>query len=107
MFDLALVVVATKAVTLTFGSILTWLSYRAFRRTGAPALRALGVGIGLVTTGAILGGLAHQIAGFSLEIAVAVQSVFSACGFAFLTYSLYAEGATDAASRSHGDSVES
>jgi len=56
-FDLGLFVVTMKAVTLAFGTILTWLSYRAFRRTGAPALRALTVGIGLLTAGAVLGGL--------------------------------------------------
>jgi hypothetical protein len=60
-FDLGLFVVTMKAVTLAFGTILTWLSYRAFRRTGAPALRALTVGIGLLTAGAVLGGLADKL----------------------------------------------
>lgn len=93
MFDLALVIVTAKAVTLTFGTILTWLSVRAYRRTGAPALRALAVGIGLVTIGAFLGGIVHQVADLPLLLAIAVQSGFTAAGFAVLTYSLYAEGA--------------
>jgi len=94
VLGLTLVVVVTKAVTLTFGTILTWLSVRAFRRTGAPALRALAVGIGLVTAGAFLGGAVHQVAGLELLVGIAVQGVFTAAGFTVLTYSLYAEGAT-------------
>ncbi|MEF8851790.1 MAG: hypothetical protein V5A44_00965 [Haloarculaceae archaeon] len=93
--DLTLVVVTTKALTLTFGGILTWLSYRAFIRTGAPALRALAVGIGLVTIGALVGGVVHQVLGLSVLAGVAVQGAFSAAGFAVLTYSLYADGPTD------------
>lgn len=90
-FDLAFVVVAMKAVTLTLGTILAWLSYRAFRRTGATALRALAVGIGLLTAGAVVGGLVHQLLGLSLLAGVGVQSAFTAGGFAVLTYSLYVD----------------
>jgi len=100
VLDLTLVVVATKAVTLTFGGILTWLSCRAFLRTGAPAMRALTAGIGLVTIGALVGGVVHQVLGLSVLAGVAVQGAFSAAGFAVLTYSLYAEGATDSVSPS-------
>jgi len=106
VIDLVLLVVTTKAVTLTFGAMLTWLSYRAFTRTGAPALRALTVGIGLVTIGALLGGVVHQVVGLSVLTGVAVQSGFSAAGFAVLTYSLYAEGSMRSPSpRSQGRNV--
>jgi len=101
MIDLLLVVVVTKVVTFTFGGILTWLSYRAFLRTSAPAMRALTVGIGLVTVGALLGGVVHQVLGLSVVAGVTVQSVFSAAGFAVLTYSLYAEGAKPSVSSDH------
>ena len=80
---------ATKTVTLFFGGTITFLSYRAYRRTGSPALRALTVGIGLVTSGVILGGILHQLVGLPLELSVSIQSVFTAAGFAVLTYSLY------------------
>jgi threonine/homoserine/homoserine lactone efflux protein len=91
MSERALLLVVAKAATLTFGTLLTYFSYRAYRRTNSGALRALTVGIGLVTTGAILGGGLHQLAGFPLRTSVTVQSVFTAAGFAFLTYSLYTE----------------
>ncbi|WP_136715595.1 DUF7521 family protein [Halorientalis salina] len=84
---------ATKTVTLFFGGTITFLSYRAYRRTGSPALRALTLGIGMVTGGVILGGLLHQAVGLPLELSVSIQSVFTAAGFAVLTYSLYTKQA--------------
>ena len=80
---------ATKSATLLFGGTITYLSYRAFRRTGSPALRALTIGIGLVISGVILGGILHQLVELPLELSVSIQSVFTAAGFAVLTYSLY------------------
>jgi hypothetical protein len=85
------VFVAAKTATLAFGSALTYLSYRAFRRTNLHALRALAVGIGLLTLGALLGGLLHQLGGISLRASVGVQSVFTAVGFAVMTYSLFVD----------------
>jgi len=105
IFDTTLVLALTKAATLVFGTLLTSLSWRAYRRTGAPALRALAAGIGLVTVGAIVGGALHQFVAIRLIVAVSVQSVFTATGFAVLTYSLYAEGVTDSGSRTQADTV--
>lgn len=91
MIESTALLVATKTATLVFGGLLTYLSFRASRRTGSPALRALAVGIGLVTAGAILGGGLHQLLGVALEWSVVVQSVFTAAGFGLLTYSLYTD----------------
>jgi hypothetical protein len=89
--QITVVLVAAKTATLAFGSALTYLSYSAFRRTNSPALRALATGIGLLTLGALLGGLLHQFAGISLRASVGVQSVFTAAGFAVMTYSLFVD----------------
>jgi len=85
-----IVLALTKGATLLFGAVLTGLSWRAYRRTADPALRALAFGIGLVTVGAILGGVLHRVFALRLVVAVSVQSVFTATGFAVLTHSLYA-----------------
>jgi len=98
MLETTLVLALTKAATLSFGALLAGLSWRAYRRTTDPALRALAVGIGLVTLGAVLGGVLHRVAGVRLAVAVSVQSVFTAAGFALLTYSLYAGNSGDAES---------
>ena len=86
-----LVLAMTKTLTLVFGGVLTYLSYKAFRRTDSCALRALTVGIALLTGGALLGGVLHQIGGLTLEYSVSVQSVFTALGFGVMTYSLFAD----------------
>lgn len=83
--------VAAQTATLLFGGAITVLAYRAFRRTGSPALRALTVGIGTLTVGALLGGTLHQFAGLDLRTSVTVQSVATAVGFGVLTYSLYTD----------------
>jgi hypothetical protein len=85
------VLIAAKTATFGFGSVLTYLSYRAFRRTNSRALRALGVGIGLLTVGALVGGVLHRLVGVSLEVSVSVQSVFTAVGLGIMTYSLFTD----------------
>jgi O-antigen/teichoic acid export membrane protein len=95
VFETTLVLALTKAATLSFGALLAGLSWRAYRRTTDPALRALAVGIGLVTVGAVLGGVLHRVVDVRLAVAVSVQSVFTAAGFAVLTYSLYAGPGND------------
>ncbi|RXK49359.1 DUF7521 family protein [Halorientalis pallida] len=102
MYESMPLLTAAKVVTLLFGGTLTLLSGRAYRRTGSPALRALAVGIGLVTAGAILGGALHQVVGLPLEASATVQSVFTAIGFGVLTYSLYTESPTPARERRSG-----
>lgn len=81
-----------QSITMVTGGFVTLLAVRAYRRTGAPALRALAVGLGFVTAGALLAGVVHQFLGTDVATAIAVQSTTMATGFAFLAYSLYAEG---------------
>lgn len=81
--------VAAKTVTLLCGAVLTYLTFRAYRRTASPAMRALWVGISFVTAGAVFAGSLHQLLEFPFATSVAVESVFTATGFAILTYSLY------------------
>ncbi|AQL43894.1 hypothetical protein BV210_14795 [Halorientalis sp. IM1011] len=102
MYASTTLLAAAKAVTLLFGGILTLLSARAYRRTGSPALRALAVGIGLVTVGAILGGVLHRILGLTLQTSATLQSVFTAFGFGVLLYSLYTESPTPSRERRSG-----
>lgn len=87
----AVLLVGTKTITLVCGAILTTLTYRAYRRTGARAMRALCLGIGLVTAGAILGGSLHQLVGLPVTQSVTVEELFTATGFFVLTYSLYVD----------------
>lgn len=89
MFDAQAFVVFAKTVTLVFGGIITFYTFRAFRRTGSPALRSLTVGLGLLTLGALLSGGTHTLVGGSPTLGIGVNSLLMAAGFASMTYSLY------------------
>jgi hypothetical protein len=84
-------IVVVKTVILLLGGGITFIAYRAYRRTGAPSLRALGIGFGVITFGALLAGIANQLLSVSLEMGVLLNSVLVAIGFAIIMYSLYLE----------------
>jgi len=91
MSHLDIAVVAVKTGTLLLGSLITFLSLKAYNRTGSPALRALGIGFGLITVGALLAGVGHQFTSLSLAQSVVIESTLTFLGFAVIVYSLYAE----------------
>lgn len=82
------IIAVTNAITFVLGGMIAALAWRAYRRTTSRALRAMAIGIGLVTTGMATGGLLHQFTGTDLLTAVAIQNSFVALGFAVLAYSL-------------------
>ena len=85
-----LIIVATTAI-LVLGGSLTYYALRAYGRTGNPSLRALGIGFGVVTVGALIGGVSHQIIGSSLAVGIAIDSLLTAVGFGVIVYSLSME----------------
>lgn len=91
MTHVSSLIVVLKTITLVLGLTITYLAYKAFRRTGSPALRSLTVGFGLVTLGAILAGAVDQIVGLETTIALVIESVLTAAGFGVIVYSLYVE----------------
>lgn len=85
-------VVVLKTLSLVMGGLVTYYAYRAYRRTEAPALRALAIGFGLVTLGALLAGALDQVVRVEDRTwALLVESALTALGFAVILYSLYAE----------------
>ncbi len=84
-------IIALKTLTLLLGALITYLSYKAYRRTGAPALRALALGFGFVTFGTLLAGVLDQVFSFQIQVGLLVESALVAVGFAVIVYSLYTE----------------
>lgn len=82
---------ALKTITLLIGATITFFSYRAYRRTGVPALRALTIGFGIVTLGSLLAGVVDQFVSLGRDSAIVVESALTAMGFAVILYSLYVE----------------
>lgn len=97
MEHVELLIIVTNTVTLVFGTTITLLAYRACRRTGQGPLRTLAVGLGLVTLGALLGGITHQLADLPITLGIAVHSTFTAVGFTALAYSLLPNSAPSSA----------
>lgn len=85
-------VTALKTVGLVLGGLITYYSFKAYRRTDSPALRALAVGFGVVTLGALLAGVVDQLLpGVDPNVALAVESLFTTAGFGVILYSLYVD----------------
>jgi hypothetical protein len=80
-----------KSVILLLGGGITYIAFKAYRRTGASSLRILGIGFGIITLGAFFTGLANQFFSVSLEVGVLVNSIFVALGLAVIMYSLYTQ----------------
>lgn len=84
-------IVALKTITLVLGGLITYLAYKAYRRTGAASLRALAVGFGIVTLGTLFAGVIDQLVPGGFRIGLLLESALIAVGFAVIVYSLYAE----------------
>ena len=89
MSQTMLAILVIKTVILALGGGITFIAYKAHRRTGEPSLRALAIGFGIITFGALLAGIAHQLLGVALETGVLINSVLVAIGLAIIMYSLY------------------
>lgn len=84
-------ITAAKTATLLLGGLITYLTAKAYRRTGAPSLRALAIGFGIVTLGGVIAGVGDLTGTLDLRTNVLIQSVVTAIGFGVITYSLYQE----------------
>lgn len=86
-------IVVTKTLTLALGGLITYYSYKAYRRTAARELGALSLGFAVVTVGAFLGGLLHLVVSqfFAIDLAVPIfiESLLTTVGLAVILYSLY------------------
>lgn len=84
-------VVALKTLTLALGGSITFYAYRASRRNGSSALRALAVGFGAITLGALVAGIVDQLLPVNPDFALVAESAFTTLGFAVILYSLHVE----------------
>ena len=91
MVHVTATVVALKTITLVLGGLITYFAFKAYRRTGARALRALALGFGTVTLGSLLAGVIDRLLQTASTAALVVESALTAVGFAIVLYSLYAE----------------
>jgi hypothetical protein len=87
-------IVVAKTLILVLGGLITYFSYKAYRRTGTPEHWWLTLGFGVITVGAILGGVLDLVAEMYfaedlLYTSVFVSSAMTAVGLGVILYSLY------------------
>jgi hypothetical protein len=82
-------IIAMKTGILVLGGLITYFSYKAHKRTGDRSLRALALGFGIITFGALTAGILDAILGVSLAVGVLVDAALTFLGLAVITYSLY------------------
>jgi hypothetical protein len=83
------IVTVAEVIILGCSGILTYLAFRAYRRTGSPSLRTLTFGFGFVAAGTLAGGLLHQFGVIGFDVCIGVESSLSAVGFLVVLYALY------------------
>ncbi|MBP1986650.1 DUF7521 family protein [Halolamina salifodinae] len=88
---IATAVMALKSLTLVLGGSITFYAYKAYRSNGSPALRALALGFGAVTLGALVAGIVDQLLPLNPDLAFIVESAFTTIGFGVILYSLHVE----------------
>ena len=84
-------IIVMKTGIFVLGGLITYFSVKAYRNTGSGALRALAVGFGIITLGALLAGTFDVVLGVSFATGLLIDAVMTFVGFAIITYSLYAE----------------
>lgn len=84
------IAIVFKTVTLLLGGVITYLAFRAHRRTGMDGLKFLSLGFGVVTLGALIAGVVDQVLAVDGHLALTIESALTMIGFLVVTYSLYA-----------------
>ncbi|WP_262178907.1 DUF7521 family protein [Haloarcula laminariae] len=82
------VVWASGALTAVVGLFVAALAYRGYRRNGAHKMRALAVGIGLLTAGVFLAVVLATWSGVGAGLVLLVRGLVTVAGLAAVLYAL-------------------
>ena len=82
-------IIGFKTLTLVLGGFITFLAFKAYRRTGARSLGALSLGFAIVTLGTFLAGVVDQVLAAGFLAGLLIESALIAAGFLVIVYSLY------------------
>lgn len=89
--DVTVMLAIVKTLILLAGGIITYFAITAYRRTRERSLGLLAAGFGVITVGALLGGLTFEVLAVPLAVGVLVEGVFVLLGFGLIAYSLRVE----------------
>ncbi|APX97450.1 DUF7521 family protein [Natronorubrum daqingense] len=89
--EIALALAVVKTLVLVVGSAITYIAFKAYRRTRQRALGMLALGFGLVTLGLVLAGLLYELLSVRLATGILLESLLVLAGFVVIAYSLYVQ----------------
>ena len=87
--EMALLLAVVKTLVLVVGGVITYFSFKAYRRTRQRALGMLALGFGLVTLGLVLAGMLYELLNVQLALGILLESLLVLVGFLVIAYSLY------------------
>ena len=82
-------IIGFKTLTLALGGLITFLAFKAYRRTDARSLGTLSLGFAIVTLGTFLAGVVDQVLAAGFLAGLLIESALIAAGFLVIVYSLY------------------
>ena len=86
--EVQLLLAAVKTLILVVGGIVTYLAYKAYRRTGDRSLQLLSIGFGLIVVGVLLAGFTFELLDVALGVGILIESLFVLAGLSIIAYSL-------------------
>lgn len=78
-----------KLIIVLLGTVLVYLGFKGYRRTGSKDMIFLSIGFGLITAGSVAAGILFEFLGFELVDVSIVEAVMVIVGFGSLIYSVY------------------
>lgn len=82
------VALLSRSLTAVVGLLIAVQAYRGYKRNDSPRMRMLGIGIGLLTTGAFLAAIIADAAGAGDGIVLLVRGCLSVAGLSAVLYAL-------------------
>lgn len=80
--------VVAGGVTAVVGLFVATLAYRGYRRNGSAKMRALAVGIGLLTTGVFLAAVTTAVIGAGDGVVLLVRGLVTVIGLCTVLYAI-------------------
>ena len=82
------VVLMARGVTAIVGLFVATLAYRGYRRNGSEKMRALAVGIGLLTAGVFVAVLLADVTGAGNGVVLLVRGLVTVLGLCVVLYAI-------------------
>lgn len=85
------IAIVSGGLTAVVGLFVSIQAYRGYKRNDAPRMRALAIGIGLLTTGAFLAAITADAVGVGDGVVLLVRGCMSVAGLSAVLYALLME----------------